>query len=210
MAKEVKEEIKDKLEPEIEKIEEETVDEDIEKIELEEDKLNAQEKKNFLCPKCGSYYVDGNWVRNPDTSVSILKSGLAYCDKCFKKLFDDDYIGRVEISKDDFEGKKDEIIEIAERTERTLENAYEFEKIISIYEEHDVLYINTNTTNLAKAIGKNIWEDYKGGIEYKWQDKNQYLIVKWFSELQNSSYFKDRLRRKKERFPGSMFFDEED
>ena len=81
---------------------------------------------------------------------------------------------------------------------------------MSTYEENGVLIINTNTTDLAKAIGKSILEEYKGGIEYCWVEKNQFLIVKWYDELDNSIYFKERMRQKKDRFPGSMFFDEDD
>ena len=195
-------------------------DDDIDEDELDEnqdgeglegeDDLGNQEKRHFLCPKCGAYYVNNKWVVNPDTSLAILKSALAYCNKCFKSLFDDDFIGRVELYDKDLKNRKDSLIETAERVERTLENSLEFERVISVYEENDILIINTNTTRLARAIGKNIREEFKGGIEFSWLDKNQFLIVKWFDELKNSQYFKERLRQKKERFPGSLFFEEED
>ena len=177
---------------------------------LSEEELNNLRDKHYLCPKCRSYFVKDKWVRNPGPTLAILKSGMAYCENCLNKIFDDEFIGRIEIHSTKLESTKEDMLEIADRIARTLENSFDFERILSIYEEDGNLIINTNTTDLAKKIGKTIWEEYKGGIEYCWVDKNQFLIVKWFDELDNSNYFKDRLRQKKERFPGSMFFDEDD
>lgn len=168
------------------------------------------EKRVFQCPKCKRYYYKNKWVHDPSIGISVLKPDLAFCNKCIKHVFEDDWIGRVIIHDKQLKERKEMFLAIADQIARTRENVYSFESILSIYEENGVLYINTNTTELAKAIGKRLQEDYHGAIEYHWEDKNQYLTVKWFDELKNSHYYKGRLKQKKERYPGIYLFDDDE
>lgn len=175
---------------------------------VEEDVL--LEKRHFQCPKCKKFYQNGKWVQDSTISLTVLKPELAFCDKCQKKIFEDEWIGRVVIHDRNLDQRKEMFIAIAEQIARTRENLYAFEGILAIYEENGLLYINTNTTSLAKAIGQRLREDYHGAIEYHWQEKNQYLTVDWYDELKNSDLLKEKIKQKKERYPGIYFFEDED
>ncbi|GAB4188022.1 MAG: hypothetical protein Kow00108_24810 [Calditrichia bacterium] len=196
----------------------EDLDVDIEDVDTEEflAKLNqdddalASEKRVFQCPKCKKYYMNSKWIHDPITGITILKPELAFCNKCQKKVFEDDWIGRVVIHDKKLDEHKDMFIAIAEQIARTRENMYDFESLLAVYEEDGLLYINVNTTSLAREIGKRLREDYQGGIEYHWEDKNQYLTVKWFDEMKNSQQLKEKLKQKKDRYPGIYFFDDEE
>lgn len=176
----------------------------------EDDDAPILEKRVFQCPKCKKFYQNGRWVSDPTIGISILKPELAFCNKCMKRVFEDDWIGRVIIHDKQLDRRKDMFIAIAEQMARTRENIYDFEGLLAVYEEDGLLYINTNTTSLAKSIGQRLREDFHGGIEYHWEEKNLYLTVKWFDELKNSQYYKEKLKKKKERYPGIYFFDDED
>jgi RNA polymerase subunit RPABC4/transcription elongation factor Spt4 len=216
--------------PEDENLEDELDDEDVEEeipenIDLNGNEVDTEkflaklnedgdtpilEKRVFQCPKCKKFYQNGKWVHDPTIGISVLKPELAYCSKCMKRVFEDEWIGRVIIHDRQLERRKDMFVAIAEQIARTRENIYDFEGILAIYEEDGLLYINTNTTSLAKSIGQRLREDFHGGIEYHWEEKNLYLTVKWFDELKNSQYYKEKLKKKKERYPGIYFFDDED
>ncbi len=161
----------------------------------------------FRCPRCKKIYLHNKWVKDTITDLYLIKTELAYCNKCLGKTFDN-FVGSIEIYDKKLDEHKEQIIELARQVERELEDAPPFEKIIQIIEKNDILFIFTNTTRLAREIGRRLRQELQGGIQYEWFERNQYLRVKWYDEVDNRNYFKERIRALKERRFGMFAFED--
>lgn len=173
-----------------------------------DDSQLAKTKMVYSCPRCKKIYLNNRWVKDTVTEVFTIRTELAYCPKCLKKTYGD-FVGSIEIFDKELAEKKEQFIEIAKQVERELEDAPPFETIIDIVEKSGILFIFVNTTRLALEIGKRLRQEMQGGVQYEWFERNQYLRVKWFYEVDNRNYFKERIRSLKERRFGMFFFEEE-
>jgi hypothetical protein len=122
----------------------------------------------------------------------------------------ENFVGSLEIFDKQLSERKDQFIETAKQVERSLEDAPPFENIIENVEKQGILFVFANTTRLALEIGKMLRQEFGGGIQYEWFERNQYLRIKWYDEVDNRAYFKERLRTLKDRRFGMFAFEEED
>ncbi len=203
---------------------EEEVEEDLEELEDIESKLASGEgffeisregtllpkiRVVYSCPRCRRIFFNNRWMKDTITDLYTIRTELAYCDRCLSKAVDN-FVGSVEIYDKKLKERKDQIIQLAKMVENELDQKPAFEKIIRISEKNDILFIFTNTTRLAMEIGRRIRSELHGGIQYEWFERNQYLRVKWFDEIKNKNYFKERIRALKERRFGMFSFEEEE
>ncbi len=163
----------------------------------------------YSCPRCKKIYWNNKWVKDTLTDIYSIRTELAYCNKCIGKTYEN-FVGSVEIYHKELPKYKDQIIELAHRVERSLEDTPPFEKILNISEKNDILFIFANTTRLALEIGKALRQEFQGGIQYEWFERNQYLRVKWYNEVDNRNYFKERIRALKDRRFGMFAFEDEE
>lgn len=209
-------------EPEEEKNGEETEDiEELEEIESKlergedvaisalESKIISKSQTIYSCPRCKKIFFNKKWIKDTITDFYTIHPQLAYCQKCIGKTYEN-FIGSLEIFDKNLKERKDRFIETARQVERSLEDAPSFENIINIIEKTGILFIFTNTTRLALEIGKAIRQEFSGGIQYEWFERNQYLRIKWYDQVDNKSYFKERLRALKDRRFGMFSFEDED
>jgi hypothetical protein len=214
----------DELEEEEEEEKEEEETEDIEELEEIEAKLekgedvaiSALESKVvsksqtiYSCPRCRKIFFNKKWVKDSITDLFTVQTELAYCPKCVGKTFEN-FIGSIEIFDKKLSERKDQFIETVKRVEKSLEDTPPFENIIEIVEKNGILFIFANTTRLAIEIGKALRQEFSGGIQYEWFERNQYLRIKWYDEVDNKAYFKERLRALKDRRFGMFAFEEEE
>ncbi|MEJ2636929.1 MAG: hypothetical protein P8184_16775 [Calditrichia bacterium] len=203
---------------------EENEDEDIDELEKIEKKLAKGEdvaisaiessilpksKIVYVCPRCRKIYINKKWVKDNITDMFTVRTELAYCPKCVGKTFEN-FVGSVEIYDKKLADRKEEFVAQAKQIERDLEDAMPFEKIIDVVEKKGILFIFANTTRLALDIGKRFRQEFGGGIQYEWFERNQYLRVKWYDQVDNRGYFKERIRALKERRFGMFSFEDED
>lgn len=161
----------------------------------------------YYCPRCYKVFYRNKWIKDSMVDISLVRKELAYCDKCLEKNWGS-FIGSIEIYDKELKERKDEMIEFINNVERDMEDRQLFEKIINITEKNDILYVFTNTTKLAQEIARGIRYEYGGSIQYEWFERNQYIRVKWFSEIQNREYFKSRIRAAKENRIGVFSFED--
>ncbi len=203
---------------------EEVETEDLEELEKIESKLERGEdvaisaletiviaKFNMIycCPRCKKIFFSKKWVRDIITDLYTIQTQLAYCHKCIGKTYEN-FIGSIEIYDKNLKDRKSQFEEAARQVERAIESAPPFENIINVVEKSGILFIFTNTTRLAQDFGKFIRQEFSGGIQYEWFEKNQYLRVEWYAEIDNKADFKERLQALKERRFGMFSFEEED
>jgi hypothetical protein len=209
-------------EEEEEKEEEETEDiEELEEIEAKlekgedvaisalESKVVSKSQTIYSCPRCRKIFFNKKWVKDSITDLFTVQTELAYCPKCVGKTFEN-FIGSIEIFDKKLSERKDQFIEAIKRVEKSLEDTPPFENIIEIVEKNGILFIFANTTRLAIEIGKALRQEFGGGIQYEWFERNQYLRIKWYDEVDNKAYFKERLRALKDRRFGMFAFEEEE
>ncbi|NOX37871.1 MAG: hypothetical protein GXO78_10080 [Calditrichaeota bacterium] len=209
----------DAKEPDDEEIEEDILElEEIEaKLESGEAFFTTSDDRSLLpkarivysCPRCRRIFFNNRWVKDNITDLFTVRTELAYCDRCTSKAVDN-FVGSIEIYDKKLKERKDEFVRLAHEVEAELENRPPFEKIINIVEKNDILFIFTNTTRLAMEIGRRIRSEFHGGVQYEWFDRNQYLRVKWYDEVHNKEYFKERIRALKERRFGLFAFEDEE
>ncbi|GAB4336318.1 MAG: hypothetical protein Kow0037_17410 [Calditrichia bacterium] len=180
---------------------------DVEFAALDESGL-PRSKVAYVCPRCKKIYYNEKWIKDTITDLYTVKTELAYCPKCIGKTYDN-FIGIVEIYDKKLAERKEDFIEIAERVEREIEEPLPFEKIINITEKKGILFIFLNSTRMAKEIGKQLRMEFQGYIQYEWFERNQYLRVKWYDELQNQVDFKKKIAMLKELRFGMFSFEDE-
>lgn len=163
----------------------------------------------YSCPRCRKIFFNKKWVKDSITDLFTVHIELAYCPKCVGKNFVN-FIGSIEIYDKNLKERKDQIIETARQVERALEDAPPFENIIDITEKNGILFIFTNTTRLALEIGKMLRQEFGGGIQYEWFERNQFLRVKWRDQVDNQSFFKERIQTLKDRRFGMFSFEDEE
>jgi CRISPR/Cas system CSM-associated protein Csm2 small subunit len=194
--------------------------EDLNELEKIESKLEAaisalessqitKSQTIYSCPRCKKIYYNQKWQKDNITDVYTIHTELAYCQKCIGKTYEN-FIGSLEIFDKDLANRKEQFIDTIRRTEKALENTTPFEKIIEITEKNNILFVFANTTRLTQEIGKTIRQEFGGGIIYEWFERNQFLRVKWFDKIDNSSYFKERMKELKERRFGMFHFEDGD
>ncbi len=163
----------------------------------------------FTCPRCKRIFFNNRWVKDNITDLFTVRTEMAYCDRCLEKAAGE-FVGSIEIYDKKLKERKEEFIQLAREVEEELENSPPFEKIIDIVEKNEILFIFTNTTRLAMEIGRRIRQEFMGGIQYEWFERNQFLRVKWHDEVKNKEYFKERIRQLKERRFGLFAFEDEE
>ncbi|MBN2365123.1 MAG: hypothetical protein EH225_03370 [Calditrichaeota bacterium] len=174
-----------------------------------ETKVIAKSQTIYSCPRCKKIFFNKKWVKDVITDIYTVQTQLAYCPKCIDKTYEN-FIGSIEIFDKNLKDRKEKFIETARQIEHSLEDAPPFENIINIVEKNGILFIFTNTTRLALEIGKALRQELGGGIQYEWFERNQYLRIKWYDEVDNKSYFKEKLRALKDRRFGMFAFEDED
>jgi NMD protein affecting ribosome stability and mRNA decay len=174
-----------------------------------ENSVIAKSDMIYSCPRCKKIFFSKKWVRDIITDLYTVQTQLAYCHRCIGKTYEN-FIGSIEIYDKDLKERKSQFEEAARHVERSIESAPPFENIINMVEKTGILFIFTNTTRLAQDIGKFIRQEFGGGIQYEWFEKNQYLRIKWYDEIDNKADFKERLHALKERRFGMFTFEEED
>jgi hypothetical protein len=162
----------------------------------------------YQCPLSKKIYWNNKWVKDSITDLYTLRTELAYCPKYLEKGFDL-FIGSVEIFDKRLSERKDSIIALAKRAESELEDREPFEIIINIKEKNNILFVFTNTTRLAFEIGKVLRQEYQGGVQYEWFERNQYLRVKWYDTFENKDDFKKLIKSLKDKRYGMFSFEEE-
>ena len=173
-----------------------------------ESKIIAKSETIYSCPRCKKIYFNKKWVKDMITDFYTVHTQLAYCPKCIGKTYEN-FIGSIEIFDKKLKERKERFKEIAHQVHRSLEDAPSFENIINITEKNGIFFIFTNTTRLAMDIGKFIRQEFSGGIQYEWFERNQYLRIKWYDTVDNKAYFKERLRSLKDRRFGMFSFEDE-
>lgn len=174
-----------------------------------ESKIVSKSQTIYSCPKCRKIFFNKKWVRDTITDLFTVHTELAYCSKCVGKTYEN-FVGSLEIFDKQLSERKNQFIETARQVERSLEDAPPFENIIENVEKQGILFVFANTTRLALEIGKMLRQEFGGGIQYEWFERNQYLRIKWYDEVDNRAYFKERLRTLKDRRFGMFAFEEED
>jgi CRISPR/Cas system CSM-associated protein Csm2 small subunit len=174
-----------------------------------ENKVISKAQTIYSCPRCKKIYFNKKWVKDIITDLYSVHPQLAYCPKCVGKTFEN-FIGSIEIFDKKLKERKERVVELARQVERSLEDAPPFENIINIVEKNGILFIFTNTTRLAFEIGKVMRQEFSGGIQYEWFERNQYLRIKWYDEVDNKAYFKEKLRSLKDRRFGMFAFEDEE
>jgi hypothetical protein len=205
-----------------EESEEENVDEMAEiesKLQKGEDIANIPDSNTSMLPKSRTIYAcpltkkifyKNKWIKDTVTDLYTVRTELAVSDQMLERAKKIGFfIGSIEVYDKDLEETKDEIINLAQTVEAELENKMPFDVIIDINEVNGILYIFTNTTRLAVEIAKRLRQERGGAIQYEWFERNQYVRAKWFSEVQNREYFRNRIRAAKERRIGMFNFEEE-
>ena len=174
-----------------------------------ESKVISKSQTIYSCPRCKKIFFNKKWVKDTITDLYTIHTHLAYCPKCIGKTYEN-FIGSIEVFDKNLGEKKDDFMEAAQRVERSLEDAPDFEKVIEMVEKKGILFIFTNTTRLAMEIGKAFRQEFGGGIQYEWFERNQYLRIKWYDQVDNKAYFKERLRALKDRRFGMFSFEDEE
>ena len=174
-----------------------------------ETKVLAKSETIYACPRCKKIFFNKKWVKDTITDLYTIHTQLAYCQKCIGKTFEN-FIGSIEIYDKNLKDRKEQFTESARQVERAIEDTPPFESIINVVEKNGILFIFTNTTRMAQEIGKAFRQEFGGGIQYQWFEKNQYLRIKWYDEVDNKAYFKERLRSLKDRRFGMFSFEDED
>lgn len=162
----------------------------------------------YQCPISKKIYWKNKWVKDNITDIYSIRTELAYSPKYLEKGLNL-FIGLVEIFDKKLSERKKEFIELAKRVENELEDAMPFEIIINTAEKNGILFIFTNTTRLAVEIGKALRQEFQGGAQYEWFERNQYLRVKWYDMIDNRDYFKKKIRSLKNKRFGMFAFEEE-
>jgi hypothetical protein len=212
----------DEDEDEGEEPEEENVDEMAEiesKLQKGEDIANIPDSNTSMLPKSRTIYAcpltkkifyKNKWIKDMVTDLYTVRTELAVCDQMLERAKKIGFfIGSIEVYDKDLKETKEEIVNLAQMVEAELENKMPFDVILDINEVNDILYIFTNTTRLAVEIAKRLRQERGGAIQYEWFERNQYVRAKWFSEVQNREYFRNRIRAAKERRIGMFNFEEE-
>ncbi len=163
----------------------------------------------YTCPRCKRIYFNKKWVKDNITDIYSVRTELAYCQKCMGKTYEN-FVGSVEIYHNQLKENKQAMTETIQQVERDLEDAMPFEKVINIVEKEGIFFVFVNTTRLAQEIGKGLRQEFGGGIQYEWFERNQFLRVKWYDKVDNRKDFKERIRALKERRFGMFSFEDED
>src|SRR4030042_3794561 len=171
-----------------------------------ESKIIAKSETIYSCPRCKKIYFNKKWGKDMITDFYTVHTQLAYCPKCIGKTYEN-FVGSIEIFDKKLKERKERFKEIAHQIHRALEDAPTFENIINMTEKNGIFFIFTNTTRLAMEIGKLIRQEFSGGIQYEWFERNQYLRIKWCDMVDNKAYFKERLRSLKDRRFGMFSFE---
>ncbi len=162
----------------------------------------------FSCPRCRRIYFQNKWQRDTITDLYTVRTEMAYCDRCLEKGLGA-FVGSVEVYDKDLGDRKAEFISSVRTLEAELEHREPFDKIIDIVEKNGILYIFTNTSRLAVEIGRKLSQEWHGAKQVEWFERNQFVRIKWFAEVQNREYFRSRIRAAKEKRIGLFSFEED-
>jgi len=163
----------------------------------------------FSCPRCYKVYDGKKWTKDYSIDIFTNTTDLAYCEDCAGK--DPSYfVGSIEIYDRKLGERKKQMIDLVRSIEKNFEEKKPFDKILAISETKESLFITINTARLAMEMGRSLRREFHGGIQYEWFERNRFLRVKWFDEIKNQDYYKERIYAYKHRRRGFYSIEDDD
>lgn len=135
------------------------------------------------CPKCGSVSFQGRW--RPLSHAQVLRPPLAgelKCPAC-KQLEDRYAMGVIELHGDSWKAKKDLVINTIRHTETIARLRNDQERVLWIKELKDITKIYVSLPELARHIGLELKNSFRGITQYLRTKEEPYLRVCWYSDL---------------------------
>lgn len=144
--------------------------------ELVHDPYHSKRKleEPTICPICFAVYRGGRW----EWGKRIAGAHEQVCPACDRTR--DEYpAGRVTVSGPFSIEHRQEILGLAWNLETKAKAEHPLDRIMRIEEGEDRLVIETTDIHLPRAIGEALHRAYEGELDYRYNEEEYYLDVRW-------------------------------
>ena len=168
------------------------------------------------CPTCKSVNLKGNWIAlekykerlNGSAPKGTESKPKLLCPAC-KQLKEKYAMGVIELYGENFSKNKKTIMNMIGRTEKIARSRNDQSRILwtkdgmdgkAETDEKAPFKVYVSLPDLARHIGRELEKSFKGSTEYTKTPGEQYIRVKWWSDLQTAAHEPGApLRQKKKR-----------
>lgn len=144
--------------------------------ELDHDPYKSKRKLSepTVCPDCSAVYRRGRWQwgERPSGAREVR------CPAC-ERTQDKYPAGQVTISGTFLDDHREEILNLVRNQEQRAKEEHALERIMEIEEGEDSIIVKTTDIHLPRAIGEALHRAYEGELDYRYNEEEYYLDVRW-------------------------------
>lgn len=131
---------------------------------------------NTRCPKCDLIFHDGVWKRG---SMGIEGNGpWKLCPACVQ-VRDGHVGGLVQFSGSFAEVHRQEILNRIHNVEKRTQEERPLERIMSVKEDKEGIFVFATTEHLAARISKSIQRDFGGSLNLRYAPEDKFAFAHW-------------------------------
>lgn len=132
--------------------------------------------QNTRCPKCDLVFHDGVWKRG---SAEIGPAGQwKLCPACVQ-IRDGRVGGLVQFSGSFTDAHRQEILNRIHNVERSTQEERPLERIMSLRESREGIFVSATTEHLVARIGKSIQRDFGGTLSLRYAPEDKFAFAHW-------------------------------
>jgi hypothetical protein len=133
-------------------------------------------RSNTRCPKCNLLFQDGVWKRGASAYGQELQWKL--CPACLQ-IRDGQVGGIVQFSGAFADSHRQELLNRIRNVEKQTREERPLERIMSLKEGREGIFVSATTEHLVARIGKSIQRDFGGELNLRYAPEDKFAFVHW-------------------------------
>ena len=139
-------------------------------------KKSGKHHQNTRCPKCDLIFHDGVWKRGP---AEIEHAGQwKLCPACVQ-IRNGQVGGLIQFSGSFADAHRQEILNRIHNVERLTQEERPLERIMSLKENREGIFVSATTEHLVARISKSIQRDFGGTLSLRYAPQDKFAFAHW-------------------------------
>lgn len=134
-----------------------------------------------VCKECMAIYMNKRWLSSEEGSPSLRADTVrieVLCPAC-QRIRDNNPAGVATFAGDYLAEHESEFLGIIRKVEKRARTRNPLARIIEIRQEGKVLIAFTTDDKLAQKLGREIYKEHSGVLEFQWSREDSFVRVNW-------------------------------
>lgn len=134
-----------------------------------------------VCKECMAIYLNKRWYSSEEGSPKLGADTVRYevlCPAC-QRMRDNNPAGVATFTGDYLAEHESEILDAIKKVEKKVRTKNTLARIMEIRQEGKVLIVFTTDDKMAQKLGREIYKEHNGLLEFQWSREDNFVRVNW-------------------------------